>query len=177
MKGLSIQTIEHARNGDRAALERLCRQFERPLFGFLYRLVGTREDALDLLQETWIDTIRGIESLRNPERLKSWLFGIAYRKAADFLQRRKRFVALDPAAEAAPDGDPDAVELKVTREAQLARAVDELPTHLQAVVVMHYLQDMGYEEIAQATGLPTGTVGSRLFYAKRELKRKMESGA
>ena len=83
--------VERARAGDRAAVEALLEPWRKPLFGYIYRMVTSREDAEDLLQETLVRAIEQIPRVRREARYKSWLVGIATNVSRDHLRRKKRW--------------------------------------------------------------------------------------
>src|SRR3954447_24780244 len=83
--------IEQARAGDAASFEGLLRQYERPLYGFIYRMMGgSREDAADLLQETFIKVYRALDRVPPDSNFGAWLYRVARNCCLDELRRRKR---------------------------------------------------------------------------------------
>jgi RNA polymerase sigma-70 factor (ECF subfamily) len=100
--------VQGARAGDRAALEALLEPWRKPLFGYIYRMVTSREDAEDLLQETLARAIEQIARFRGEARFKSWLFGIATHVSLDHLRRKKRWrVETQIEGEARARADPE----------------------------------------------------------------------
>lgn len=120
---------------------------------------------------------RGLRRLQEPERLKAWLFGIARNTALNTLRREERSrldYVDDEVLEAIPDEEDDALDLHAEQAAQVHRALDEIsPAHAE-VLVLRYVEDLSYEEIAEVVGCRVGTVRSRLHYAKRALREAME---
>ncbi len=129
--------------------------------------------ADDLLQETWIDVYRKINRLQRLEAFKTWLYRIARDKAYRELRRL-------PWQPAPLDGNlwdtVAAAEVAFTAdEAEAVRAaLDQLPVEQRDVLVLRFMDEMTYEEIADVTGCPVGTVRSRIHYAKLALRAKLE---
>lgn len=160
--------------GERAAFEALIARWHGPLRGYARRLCGSDDGADEIVQDTWLRVLRGIAGLREPARLRPWLFGIARRAAMDRLRGRYA----EPAHEAQIDPDTLALE-----EADPGRALDlqRLHGHLDALpppereaLSLHYLQGLSLEEIAQVIGRPLGTVKSRLFRARALLRHRLD---
>ncbi len=100
--------VERARGGDSAAIGALLEPWRKPLFGYIYRMVTSREDAEDLLQETLLRSIEQIPRFRGEARFKSWLFGIATHVSLDHLRRKKRWrVETQLEGEARARADPE----------------------------------------------------------------------
>src|SRR3954451_13720223 len=87
----AARQIERARTGDAAAFEALLRHYERPLYGFIYRIMGSNpEDAADLLQETFLKVYRALDRVPPDVNLSAWLYRIARNCCLDEIRRRKR---------------------------------------------------------------------------------------
>ena len=167
--------ILKCRNGDRTAFDQLVNLLERRLFFFVRRLARSEEDAWDILQQTWIDVYRRIDSLRNTSRVLPWLYHIARNKAAGHMrdQYRHAAVPLDEVEGDIPDcsynGSFDEVDA-----AEVRAALEKLSVPHREVLTLHFLEDFNLEEISAITGIPVGTVKSRLHYAKRALGKAMK---
>lgn len=166
------------RAGDRAALAELVALWERPLLYYLRRLLETEQDAWDALQESWLRALRELPRLRDDRAFPAWLYTIARRVAVSG-RRRARSDALLP-----EDDDPGAPAL-AEPEASLAgldpldvhRALAALSLVHRDALTLHFLEGFSIAEIADITGAPEGTVKSRLFHAKRVLKKLLEGGS
>jgi RNA polymerase sigma-70 factor (ECF subfamily) len=159
--------------GERAAFDELIARWHEPLWRYLRRLAGDDDAARDLAQETWLRVFRGIARLREPAKLRPWLFGIARRAAVDRL-RAQYACAEDSDAQieqlAAPEDDVDLEEEIATLEQELAK----LPIVEREALTLFYLHELSLEEIAEVVGVPTGTVKSRLFRARHLLRRELQ---
>jgi RNA polymerase sigma-70 factor (ECF subfamily) len=169
--------VIRAQLGDDDAFMRLAERYHARVLHYVRRIVGDRGTADDVAQETWVAAYRGLRRLQEPERLQAWLFGIARNTALNTLRREERSrldYVDDEVLEAIPDEEDDALDLHAERAAQVHRALDEIsPAHAE-VLVLRYVEDLSYEEIANVVGCRVGTVRSRLHYAKRALRDAME---
>ena len=165
--------------GDVAALEALVPRYHGPLLAFLFRLTGDRQQAEDLVQETFtrIVTYRG----EPPTRFRPWAFTVARNIALDHLRTAARRQAIAPRVTPSadddpfitvPDPDPGALDLVLRDDDRrtVAAALQQLPPHQRETVVLRFYHDLSLNEIAEVTGVTVGTVKSRLFHGLRRLK-------
>lgn len=160
--------------GERDAFDELIARWHEPIWRYLRKLCGSDDAASDLSQDTWLRVLRGAASLRDPARLRPWLFGIARRVAMDRL-RRQYSSPLDAGAEL--DGLP-AAQADPGLESDLAWLEGEvaaLPIRERETLALFYLRELTIEEIAALLDVPAGTVKSRLFRARRMLKQQMQT--
>ncbi len=150
-----------AGGGDVAAFVQFVERYRAPLISYVYGLTGQRDDAEELAQEAFCRVWEKLPTLRQPERLVSWLYRIAHNLAVSE-GRRPRPVTLpaEPAA-ATPRDDPGA---------DVHRAVAQLSDEHRAVVALRHFAGLSHEEIARALGVPAGTVRSRLSRAYERLR-------
>ncbi len=168
--------VAEARAGCTRAWTALLRRYQRPLFTFVHELVRREDAAFDVVQETFVRAVRHLPKLREDARFGSWLFGIAHQLCAQRSRRSWREEALgDHLDETADDTMPAPGELLVREEEAAAVFVllAELPEAHRAVLTLHVLEDFSLEEIATITATPVGTVKSRLHYAKRALRERL----
>ncbi len=139
------------------------------------RLAQDRVLADDLAQEVFLRAYRGLVGFRGHSSLGTWLYRIAYNVFLNHRSRCKRFSALPEDYDvraAAPEDALSAPRSDMRRD--LRSAIAELPDRYRAVVVLYYLQEVTYPEIAEILDLPLGTVKTHLHRAKRLLRRAME---
>lgn len=176
-----LELVAAVQRGDEAALEQLVRRYHAPLCQFAERLLGDREAAGDVVQETFIRMIRALPRYRPQARFSTWLYTIATNLARDSARSRTvRAERLRPIEDVDHDAEvaepPAAVADLALQRVQLSdikRALGNLSSEHREVIVMHYYQGLSYKEIATATGCTVGTVGSRLHYAIRHLRRHL----
>ena len=179
-----------ARAGHAGAFDELVRRYERPLFAYLRRFLGSAEDAEEAFQETFLRVFRHMDRFRASLPFRPWLYRIATNAARDRLRyrRRRRMVSLDAAVRATDDGasrplgdciaasgpDPDAGARLDEAQRRLEGAVAALPEKQRAVFLMARYDEMAYEDIARALRVPVGTVKSRMNRASRFLLEQMK---
>lgn len=160
--------------GERAAFDELIERWHGPLWAYIRRVAGDPDAAADVLQETWLRALRAIPRLRDGERLRPWLFGIARRTVMD----RWRVKYRDPeplediVADAVAALEPDDHEPGL---AALDRGLERLPIVERDALTLFYLRELSLAEIADVLGVPVGTVKSRLFRARRLLRRELDA--
>jgi RNA polymerase sigma-70 factor (ECF subfamily) len=178
------ELLRRAQTGDEPAFGVIMRSHYERTFRLVYAIVRHDADARDVCQEIWLTVWRELPKFRGEARFSTWLHPIATRRALDHLRKRRRwfdrflpFDLGDETAEAAPEPatTDDAGKQAESRERQavLQAAIEALPPKLRAVLALREVEGLSYEEIAQATSIPTGTVMSRLYHARRLLAQKL----
>ncbi len=178
------QNPREAGRARRAFEELLIEQLDA-LYPYALRLCGGCEaDAEDLLQDSVLRAFGGLEELRAPEAARAWLFTIVTRTHLNRLRTTRRrseiaFADLDDAAferaleEWAPRNTPDEIFDQQHLGDRLAGALDALAPELRAVVWLSDVEAFRHREVAEMLGIPEGTVASRLYRARRELRRRL----
>ncbi len=169
--------MERIARGDEAAFRALVERWERPVFAFLARMLGSREEAQDLAQETFLRVYGSAGRYRGSGRFKSWLFRIAGNQARSRLRRRKvlSWVGLDPGREDLPSTEESA-ERRVERKdeaARVRRAVSRLPARQREAVVLREYEGMSYQEIAESMDTSASAVESLLHRAVTALRKDL----
>jgi RNA polymerase sigma-70 factor (ECF subfamily) len=161
------------RRGDSRAFEDLVRRYQHRVFGVGLRMLGSRAEAEEIAQETFLRAHRALAEFRGEARLGTWLYGIASRLASS---ERRHPRADDDALDRVPANVADAATAleRTELEAALHQAIAELPDERRIVIVLRDVEGLAYEEISEALGLELGTVRSRLHRARMELKAKLE---
>jgi len=159
--------------GDDRAFEELLAAFHGRLKNYVDRVLGNPGNADDILQEVWIDVYRKLPSLRSPQAIRSWLFRIVRNKNAHHFRRNRIQTESLEVTDLADQPQPEPTFGEEDVRA-ISRCLDRLSPEHREVVVLRFMEDMSYEEIAQAANCRVGTVRSRLYYAKRALKDEME---
>ena len=159
--------------GEREAFDLLIRRWAQPLRRHVGRVAGDAHAADELVQDIWLRVLQGIGRLQEPERFRSWLFGIAHRRLMDRLRERYATPSTDPVEAidefAADSPDPDRELL--ARE--LDRGLARLPVGERDVLSLFYLEELSLADVAQALSVPIGTVKSRLFRARNLLRQQL----
>ncbi len=169
-----LSLVLRSQLGDEAAFEELLKLHSPRLRFFLGRMLGSRQEgAEDLLQEVWLMAYRSLPKLQDAGAFRSWIFSIA--RARVCREFRRRPVELEPLdhEEACEVASADESDGLIDVEAVRIGVHELAPEHREALL-LRFVEDMSYEEIAQVTGTALGTVRSRIHYAKRALRRAME---
>jgi RNA polymerase sigma-70 factor (ECF subfamily) len=175
--------IERALAGDAEAFGEIVLRWERRIYALAYGILGREEDARDATQETFIAAYRNLGGFRGEAKVSSWLHRIAVNQCIT-RQRRAR-VRGETSLEAEEDDggrqfaapevhSPSALTERGERAEAVRRAVGALPPELRAVVVMKEFEDLTFQEIADALGVPLSTVKSRLYTALKQLRLRLE---
>ena len=156
--------IERVLNGDTEAFNLLVRQWERPIYNFILRMIGDRDEAMDLCQDSFMKAYRELESLKDRDHFSAWLYRIAHNTCFSKLRKDhgKTFVELQPETRAA----------KPSIESRLAveKALQYLPEDQREVVVLKVFHSLKFEEIAAIQDAPVSTVKSRLYMGFEKLR-------
>ena len=177
--------LRRARTGDEAAFGAIMRAHYERTFRLVYSIVRHEHDARDVCQEIWLTVWRELPRYRGDAKFSTWLHPIATRRALDHLRKRRRWfdrflpIGVDDGTIASapePTADDDTRESteSTDRKSQLKRVLDSLPPKLRAVLALREVEGLSYDEIARATGIPAGTVMSRLYHARRLLAQKLK---
>jgi RNA polymerase sigma factor (sigma-70 family) len=167
------ELMEAVARGDERALGRLVDRHGARIHAHLARMTGSGDDADDLLQETWVRVARGARTYTSGRPVRPWLYGIASNLARD-LGRRRAVRARGDALAAAGREPGVAPQAGAVEGRALRERVARLPERLREVVLLRYFEDLDEAEMAEALGVPRGTVKSRLHGAIRALKREWE---
>ncbi|MCA0269411.1 MAG: sigma-70 family RNA polymerase sigma factor [Bacteroidetes bacterium] len=174
--------IAKALRGDQRAYERLVAKYERALYHHILRLVRSRDDVDDLVQETFIKAFAALEAYTPQYAFSTWLYKIATNHAIDHLRKRRIATTSIDRPIQTKDGEmqmelpddtyrPDKPLVEDQRRTLLAEAVEQLPDKYRRVIEMRHQQEMTYEDIAETLDLPLGTVKAHIFRARELLNR------
>jgi RNA polymerase sigma-70 factor (ECF subfamily) len=185
--------VERARQGDPAAYETLVDLYANRLYGFLYRLTGSRTDAEDLLQDLFVRVVRMLPRYEHRSTLEGWLFRIATNLARDHIRRARRTPPM-LSIHAEPEDDGGQVRtwrqpadtsaeapghrMERSEDADaLQQALAGLPAPEREVVMLRHFSDMSFAEIADVMGTPLGTALARAHRGLNKLRRMLAGDA
>ncbi len=170
MSGFSDEElVRRYLDGDGGAFADLVRRHETRVYNLAFRLLGNAEDAREASQEAFLTCVRKLRGFRGDSQFGTWLYRVTSNASYDLLRRRKRTptpVEELPETETLHDeaeGAAGAIDVQ--------RALTKVPEEFRLVLVMHDVQGMPYEDIAEAVGVPVGTVKSRLHRGRVALGR------
>jgi len=170
--------VSEARAGNVEAWESLFRRYRLPLYVYVFELVRDEQASLDLVQETFINAFRYLGTLRDDEKFGGWLFSIAHQKCLQQWRRQSRQAELQEELANAPTADDDNpldLLIREEQEAEFMKLLPRLPLAQRSALLLHFVEGFSLEEIARITDTEVGTVKSRLHYAKRALRKLLET--
>ena len=165
--------ISQAQCGNRGAFSELVRLHRLGVINVVYRMCGDVQLAEDMAQEAFLRAWKNLHSYKPKSPFKNWLYRIATNATLDVLRRDRETVTLESASLSSLQQGPEAdfAQKEITERVQ--QAVLELPPASRAVLILREYEGFSYKEIAEALGVPMGTVMSRLNYARSSLRQKL----
>lgn len=170
------ELVIRAQNGDRNAFSELVCIHAQGVRNVVYRMCGDAQIAEDAAQETFIQAWLHLSSFRPQASLRNWLYRIGVNAATDMLRKQKRILPdeLENLQLSDPQLGPEALFSQEERTIQVQKAILSLPETSRAVLVLREYEGLSYHEISDSLDIPVGTVMSRLNYARKLLKEKLE---
>jgi RNA polymerase sigma-70 factor (ECF subfamily) len=171
--------IERARRGDDEAFRLIFDRYARPIISFIYDMVGQRDLAEELTQETFVRAYRSLGALRDEAKLATWLFGIAKNVARESIRARAREdhrveIEDDKVAELKdPDLAPDDQLINKELSLVIQTALGALDEDKRMVFTLKVFQQRSYEEIAEITGFSIPKLKTDLHRARAEMRRRI----
>lgn len=168
-----IDLVSKAKQGDVDAFRQLYSLFGGSIYNFIYRLTGSKEEAEDLTQETFVKAYGELKNLREDNRFKAWLFSIArnevYQRAR---QRTLRVKSLEEEIVQIPSQEktPEEVYLNGELREVVQSALDALPLKLKTVLVLAAIQNHSYQEIAEMVGRSVAAVKTDIHRARLKVR-------
>lgn len=188
MSELERSLLRRLRDRDERAFRELIDEQRDRVFNITYRMLGNRAEAEDVAQEVFITVFKTIESFREESKFSTWLYRVTVNHCKNrikYLARRhdrdrdeldETSQATNGAVNGAPvrAAQPDKALASMQMEKLLQQAIADLDDDQRAVVILRDVEDLSIEEICEITGLPDGTVKSRLHRARLVLRKKMQ---
>lgn len=164
------QLLSRMADGDRSAFAAFYKEMEKPVFRFIASKMNDPHEAADIQHDVFMDIWRSAGRFEGRSTVKTWVFGIAYRKTMDHFRKHKRVDLTDEIDERVDDAPDAATCLASAQEAEHLRyCMDQLKPQHRSAVELAFYQDMTYGEIAEAAEVPEGTIKTRVFHAKKLL--------
>ena len=167
--------VRLARGRDGSAFAELVRRHQGKVRGLLLRLTGNAVLADDLGQEAFLRAYRGLPHFQGRSRFSTWLYRIAYNVFLNHRTQTREHAPLPAASlrrQAAPDDELSAGRRDL--RADLDAAIAQLPDRYRAVVMLYYMRELTYPEIADVLQVPLGTVKTHLYRAKKSLREHLQ---
>jgi len=175
------ELVLRALAGREDGFEELVRRYQRPIVAYVYRMVGDYDFALDLTQEVFIKVYNSLSRYRPEYKFSTWIYRIAHNSAIDHLRRDASGRTEDLEVEgeggrtfekplASKSPTPEQESERSERRAEIEEVVGELQPAYRELIVLRHSHDLSYDEIAEVTGLPLGTVKNRIFRAREAMR-------
>jgi RNA polymerase sigma-70 factor (ECF subfamily) len=173
--------IERVRSGDPDAFSILVDRYQDRIHSVVLNYVNNRDDAMDIVQDTFLKAYQKLKTFDSASGFYTWLYRVAINTSIDHLRKKRARgvesldddkyaqVGFEPVS-TDPSVDPERVAIRSEQAAMLRKAVSALSHKLRAVAVLHDVEGLSQEEVAQILGIPTGTVKSRVSRARSELR-------
>jgi RNA polymerase sigma-70 factor, ECF subfamily len=176
--------IKKIRKGNKAAFEELMRKYNRKIFNFVIRMVRNDEVAVELTQDFFIKIYTVIDKYNFEYKFSTWAYRICYNLVIDHIRKNQiQIESLDNDTVSqkeivSSENYVKDVGFRILSDEEvkthLWKLVDGIPLKFREVILLRYIQELKYEEIADISGLPVGTVKNRIFKAKEILKQEIE---
>lgn len=186
MEETDLNLVKRARNGDRDAFGVLVERYQRKIFGLCFGMVRNKDDAMDLVQETFVKVFKNLDRFEGQSSFYTWTYRIATNVCIDFLRRAKRTRAVDYDDAIGRDEDVDDAGMllpsrlgvspsKVLGRKELIEKLNEAlgqlsPAHRQAILLRE-VEGLSYQEMADVMEISIGTVMSRLHHARKNMQK------
>ncbi len=180
MRASDAELVRQCLQGDNAAFDALVQAYQKQVYYFCYRMLGSAEESADPAQETFLKAYRALESFREEAQFGSWLLKIANNTCIDKSRSKARrlSVALEDMGEERPEftsraPTPEESALRDVTDRLVRDAVRRLPERYRATLVLFHFGGMSIKQISQALGRPENTVKSDLHISREQLRRKL----
>ena len=183
-----LDLVKRCQEGDAEAFDELVTRYRTRVFGMIYNMVHSEQDAWDLAQDSFIKAWKSIKRFRGQSSFYTWIYRIVMNVTIDWLRKKQvkaggaefddsiQLKEVDPASKTMPKADalPSVVMEQKEIRAQIDKAIAQLSPEHRAVILMKEIDGMQYHEIAESLGCSIGTVMSRLFYARKKLQNLLK---
>ena len=184
--GFSVESsdkkiIDRVLQGETEVFEVLIKRYQIPIINYVYRMMGDYETAVDLSQEVFLKVYLSLDKYDKSYKFSTWLYKIACNKTIDYLRKRRlSTVSIDDVPQGEEEGRPFEIpsdnpgpdELFFSRDLQerIDKSMEDLPEDYRQLLILRHVNGLSYNEIAEVTHLPLGTVKNRIFRARQRLK-------
>ncbi len=174
------EIIGRVLGGDCSAFAGLVEKHQGPIFNLAYRMTGSREDADDLTQETFIRAYQNLQQFDQGKKFFTWLYTIGINLIRNHLKKNERkvahLVAPDSALEHQAQGHEigEGEALSYDRMIRLEQVIRKLPVDLREAIILKFVQDLTFEQVANVTGDSVSAVKMRIYRGLEKIKEMME---
>ncbi len=170
------KTVQRAAKGEQSAFAELYAMSYNKVYFYAYRMLQNKEDAIDIVQETFITVFTKINELKNPESYMCWLIRIAVNLCRDFTKKSTRLVIdweTESLIDRIADDEPTAEDIVLGNDTRkyLIKVIDTLPEEQKRAVLLYYYEQLTIAQIAEIEETSASTIKNRLFYARKKIKK------
>lgn len=178
------ELVEIVRTKNSERYSEIVERYQTRLFVYIYRLIGNKEEAEDLLQDVFVKAYRNLNSYDTSRKFSSWIYRIAHNETVNFIKRKslKRFIswetittAKDKLDSSSEEEGADIAWIRKEISKEVSEAISRLPSKYKQVLTLRYYADQSYEEIADILGKPVNTVGTLINRAKKKLSEELKN--
>jgi RNA polymerase sigma-70 factor, ECF subfamily len=183
-----LDLVKRCQDGDSEAFDELVTRYRTRVFGMIYNMVHSEQDAWDLAQDSFVKAWKSIKRFRGQSSFYTWIYRIVMNVTIDWLRKKQikagdaefddsiQLKEVDPASKTSPKADALPSEKMEQQEirSEIDKAIAQLSPEHRAVILMKEIDGMQYHEIAESLGCSIGTVMSRLFYARKKLQNLLK---
>lgn len=169
--------IKKAQQGDKRAWLSLVKQYEKPIYHTCLRMVSNPDDALEIMQESFMSIYRSLDKYRFESSFKTWAIAITNRRCVEFYRAKKVLDEEQQEMLIAETQEPESADFMVfmaQQNKQVLQLLNGLPWVQKEVVELKFFQQFTFEQIAEQLGVSTNTVKSRLYSALSKLRQDLE---
>jgi RNA polymerase sigma-70 factor (ECF subfamily) len=183
---IEARLVHLTKQGDQQAFSELVDIYQNKLYQLGYRMLGNKQEAEDVVQETFLRVYLNLDQYQDKYKFSSWIFRIATNFCIDRLRQRKHVVSLDLPLNTNETNDhqpfvprdedtPEKQVILNETQAYIQKKISLLPSQYKSIVILKYLNDFSVQEISEILHLPVGTVKVRLHRAREYLRTKIQA--
>ncbi len=171
-----VEIAAKVKKGDSECFSAIIEEYKAFVFNFTSQLSGSREMALDMTQESFLRVFRQIGLYKPDHPFKAWLGRVVYTTSLNYLRKKRESIHIESLAQDCPlevkDGSelPEDRIIEITTTENIRKAIAHLSEDLKATLILCQVEEVDIKDAAVILGIPEGTVKSRLFRAKQELR-------
>lgn len=174
-------------NGDAYAFEVLVKKYQNSIAKLCYSILRSQNGVTDVTQNVFLGVYRGLKKYRGDASFKTWIYKIAVHETLTYLKKEKKWTRLIDENKSLSEVEelqfitleqqesPESLVLNQQKKNLIEKAISKLSQNHRLVLHLHYLQDLSVQEVAYILEIPEGSVKSRLYYSRIELKKLLES--
>ncbi|MFY0593137.1 RNA polymerase sigma factor [Roseivirga sp.] len=166
--------VIRSQEGDKEAIGLLWKRWSPRILKWSASFLKDQEEAYEIAQESWISIFKSIHKLKDPALFRFWAYRIVQRRSADFIKKQQQLRFATQDAQKDKEHLVTQTEEEVSKTDLMLRSIKELPLLHQEMLRLFYLEKHSIKMISSLLNLAEGTIKSRLFYARKELKNKLK---